>query len=202
MTEIGVSQVQVVRSPYLWHRADMGTMATWFKYTRVVEIGVDQGVFSHTFLSRWVNGRVYLGVDPYVGFGPPDVRHSDFLIASAKYAEFAGVARLLVAQSPDIIATLDGSQCSLYTDPWDLVYVDGDHRYEAVLADCRAWWSKLQPQGLLAGHDFINADCPGVQQAVLEFAAEVGKPVHLTQDEPVSWMIHRGEWFPPDWRRT
>ena len=33
------------------------------------------------------------------------------------------------------------------------VFIDADHRYEAVRADIRAWIGKVRPGGILAGHD-------------------------------------------------
>ena len=40
----------------------------------------------------------------------------------------------------------------------DLVYVDGDHRYEAVLADLKGWLPKLRAGGIMAGHDWSFTD--------------------------------------------
>lgn len=45
----------------------------------------------------------------------------------------------------------------------DFVFVDGDHSYDAVCADIRAWRPKLKPGGVMAGHDHDRAD---VQRAV------------------------------------
>ena len=36
----------------------------------------------------------------------------------------------------------------------DVIFVDGDHRYEGVLADIRGWYPKLKPSGVIMGHDF------------------------------------------------
>jgi len=36
----------------------------------------------------------------------------------------------------------------------DLVYIDGDHRYEGVLADLKCWRKKLKDGGIMAGHDW------------------------------------------------
>ena len=36
----------------------------------------------------------------------------------------------------------------------DLVYIDGDHRYEGVLADLKGWRKKLKDGGIMAGHDW------------------------------------------------
>jgi hypothetical protein len=38
----------------------------------------------------------------------------------------------------------------------DFVFIDADHRVAAVEADCRAWWPKLKPGGVMAGHDAQN----------------------------------------------
>jgi predicted O-methyltransferase YrrM len=35
----------------------------------------------------------------------------------------------------------------------DLVFIDGDHRYQAVCADLGRWRPKLRPGGILCGHD-------------------------------------------------
>ena len=36
----------------------------------------------------------------------------------------------------------------------DIVYIDGDHRYEAVKKDIELWMPKLKDDGILSGHDF------------------------------------------------
>jgi predicted O-methyltransferase YrrM len=48
----------------------------------------------------------------------------------------------------------------------DFVFIDADHSYEAVLRDIDAWWPKVRPGGMLAGHD-VHHTMPGVQQAVM-----------------------------------
>jgi len=50
----------------------------------------------------------------------------------------------------------------------DFVFVDADHRYEAVLGDIRAWIGKLKDTGTMCGHDFDHPRLPGVKQAVEE----------------------------------
>jgi hypothetical protein len=52
------------------------------------------------------------------------------------------------------------------------VFIDGDHRYEAVRADIQAWIGKVIPGGIIAGHDI---DEPGVAQAVAEMFANYNK---------------------------
>ncbi len=52
----------------------------------------------------------------------------------------------------------------------DLVYVDGDHRYEAVVADVQGWKPKLRKDAVLAGHDW---SFPAVQKALSETLGQV-----------------------------
>jgi hypothetical protein len=49
----------------------------------------------------------------------------------------------------------------------DFAYIDGDHSYEAALADIKAWWPKIKPGAFLGGHDYVSF--VGVKQAVASF---------------------------------
>lgn len=55
----------------------------------------------------------------------------------------------------------------------DLVYLDANHKYEAVVTDLWAWIPKIKAGGLIAGHDYREESHPGVQQAVDEVLAGV-----------------------------
>lgn len=48
----------------------------------------------------------------------------------------------------------------------DLIFIDGDHSYNAVKADVLAWLPHLKPHGVIIMHDFAWAT--GVQQVVKE----------------------------------
>ncbi len=48
----------------------------------------------------------------------------------------------------------------------DAVFIDGDHSYDAVRADLAAWLPKVKPGGIIAGHDYDEAE---VAQAVAVF---------------------------------
>ena len=43
---------------------------------------------------------------------------------------------------------------SIKDESCDFVYIDGDHRYEGVLADLHGWRPKLREGGVMAGHDW------------------------------------------------
>lgn len=75
----------------------------------------------------------------------------------------------------------------------DFVFVDAGHTTETVLKDLDAWWPKIKPGGMLAGHD---ADWASVQKALKPWSElngvdvslcsrrswQVVKPVRLTDD--------------------
>ena len=45
----------------------------------------------------------------------------------------------------------------------DFVYLDGDHGGAAVRRNLEAWFPKIRSGGVLAGHDYLNKDFPGVR---------------------------------------
>lgn len=49
-----------------------------------------------------------------------------------------------------------------------LVYIDSDHTYQGCKSDLKIWWPKLCSGGVMALHDYGNADY-GVKRAVIEF---------------------------------
>lgn len=74
----------------------------------------------------------------------------------------------------------------------DFVFIDGDHTYEAVCDDLRAWTPKLKPGGLLCGHDYgipreIIDNELGVKRAVDEWAAKLCRPIERGKD--FTWFI-------------
>lgn len=54
---------------------------------------------------------------------------------------------------------------SIKDESCDFVYIDGDHRYEGVLADLIGWRPKLRVGGVMAGHDWSFKT---VQKALVE----------------------------------
>jgi predicted O-methyltransferase YrrM len=51
----------------------------------------------------------------------------------------------------------------------EVIYIDGDHEYESVILDLRAWLPLLAPGGVLIGDDF---GWPGVRRAAEEVVSE------------------------------
>jgi len=66
----------------------------------------------------------------------------------------------------------------------DIIFIDADHRYDAVKGDILAWIPKLKSGGLLSGHDY---SLPGVNKAVHELIDE--KYHHLADDDV--WFCYK-----------
>jgi len=55
----------------------------------------------------------------------------------------------------------------------DFVFIDGDHRYEAVRQDIKIWTEKVKPDGLILGHDYGSERFPGVAKAFDEMFSKL-----------------------------
>jgi len=72
----------------------------------------------------------------------------------------------------------------LFNDEYfDFVYVDGNHSYESVKEDIKAWLPKIKSNGWIAGHDYKNRHHPLVEKAVNE---TIGIPDQTFRD--TSWL--------------
>ena len=68
---------------------------------------------------------------------------------------------------------------------FDVVYIDGSHKYKDVKRDIELYLPKVKKGGIIAGHDY-RKKFPGVMKAVHE---TVGKPVRTFKDS--SWIAFR-----------
>lgn len=55
---------------------------------------------------------------------------------------------------------------------FDFIYIDGSHLYEDVKRDLNDWLPKLKEDGIMCGHDYIEAPDFGVITAGNEFCEE------------------------------
>lgn len=55
----------------------------------------------------------------------------------------------------------------------DLIFIDGDHRYEEVKIDIMKALRYINPKGIIAGHDYGHREWPGVRKAVDEVLGNV-----------------------------
>lgn len=155
------------------------------------EVGVLRGGFSRQILDHWPGTKLFL-IDPWIH------QESDYVdVSNSDQAGMdANLQQTILNVAPhkgryQIIRAFSEEAAAAFDDGFlDWVYIDADHRYEAVKADIDAWWPKIKAGGVLAGHDWVfdgyypTAGKFGVMRAVTEFAAKANKQVVVTFGEP------------------
>lgn len=98
-----------------------------------------------------VDTFVGLPADPHVTEVVSGVQYDD---ADALEAELrANLARFQVTAT--VLREDSATAAARFADgSLDLVFIDADHQYDAVLRDLEAWWPKISPTGRIAGHDY------------------------------------------------
>jgi hypothetical protein len=166
---------------------------------RGAEIGVRDGRFSAHLLGTWKGNLV--SIDPWLPDDPDayidrsnvtEEEHERFYLETqarlAPYGERSEIWRMTSIDAAPLIP--DGSL--------DFAYIDARHDYESVLEDLAAWYPKVKPGGILAGHDYADIDFKenvfGVKSAVDEFFEARGIPVHCTDGPSAvelfpSWIV-------------
>ena len=121
-------------------------------YTKIVEIGVAKGENAEHILKKCKLEKYFL-IDPFI--------HKPFYKKAIKYKSVV----FLKAKSEDVAKTFENKSL-------DLVFVDGDHSYEAVKRDIEMWLPKIRKGGLLIGHDYCDKWL-GVRKAVDEMLKKI-----------------------------
>lgn len=130
-----------------WLHATAGAMAN------IAEIGSLHGRSAYALLSG-CPGPVYC-IDPWDD------------VADESYASFLGAC----GRFPNLRAVrgLSPAAAALVPDV-DMVFIDGAHDYDSVVADIAAWLPKARR--LICGHDYNHPGYPGVKAAVDEVFGE------------------------------
>lgn len=134
----------------------------------LAEIGVAEGLFSNDMLSWPIQRKLYM-VDRWQRVRtqkgdasmPQEWHDRNFREAMERVEVHGKRAVPLRGASVDMALRVPNQSLAL-------CYIDGDHSYEGVMADLKAWVPKVVPGGVVALHDF-EATAYGVKRAVQEF---------------------------------
>lgn len=135
--------------------------------------------------SKWLEIGSYAGESATLFLGFPQIKTLDCVDSwqaaadglRARFAREIAAGRCRVHQ-------MTSAAFAPQAGEYDVVYIDGDHSYEAVQADIAAYSSKLAAGGWLCGHDYHDG-FPGVIQAVDKWREN--KPVTVYADG--SWAV-------------
>lgn len=152
---------------------------------RIVEVGAYRGrsTVALALGSRHGAGLPVYSVDPHAPwtgpgggqYGPAD---REAFYRTVLSTDIAALSHLVGLRSVEAARAIDG--------PLAVLFIDGDHRYAAVMQDLRAWAPKLAPDGLLL-MDNVSDSFDGPRRAVQELLRDgwtlacesVGKVVAL-----------------------
>jgi len=127
------------------------------------------------------DGKVW-AVDPWNGDYPDESGTALGEINTYVYPYFR--ANLLDLITVGRVIPIRGFSFSFYL-PFqvDMVFIDGDHRYETVLRDIDRACGLAKSGGIVCGHDYGHPLWPGVKKAVDEKFGDVGI------EETIWWKI-------------
>lgn len=137
------------------------------------EVGVLRGEFSEYLLSS-VSFSAFHCIDAWRHLpGRIDITNlsdagheENYQATRARLARFAPMVQMQRCDSIEAAG-------SLPDEALDFIYIDGDHSYDACLADLEAYYPKVKRGGILAGHDYLDGSLAegefGVKRAVGEF---------------------------------
>jgi len=146
----------------------------------IVEIGVYKGrTLAHLADgARKGHGALVYGVDVFDLPVPPPGRHRVSDIHAREALRSTGLedrVTIVKASSADAAAAFDGP-------PVGLLFLDGGHTREAVLADLRSWMRRF---ARIATVIFDDYDKPGVREAVFD----AGLDVEVTEDGRIAITV-------------
>lgn len=160
----------------------------------VTEVGVQFGRLSQFILDN-CKPKFLLLVDAWKALPGQenDPAMVDNLTHEKRYQEvvkrFAGDNRVVINRNLSVDAAWN-----VANESQDLVYLDGDHSRHGIGTDIEAWWPKVRPGGILAGHDYT--DFPlfiQVKPVVDDFVNRESLILQVTGEADFpSWAVMKG----------
>lgn len=143
----------------------------------LVEVGTYEGSTTKA-IAQSTNGHVHT-IDVFhtgrIGICYPEViaRH---------YCRYLHNVTIVKAASTDV--------ASSFTEPIDLLFIDANHSYEAVKADCSAWLPKVRLGGVIALHDCKFTDrMPDPQGSWAFYETDIKEMRHLEELDSIESLV-------------
>lgn len=151
-----------------------------------IEIGTCRAESTAYFLEKCPNIDLLTTIDPYKGY-----QDWNGEITQETVDRFMEVAKKNLKQYGKRVKMLrEGSVAVAGTfkdESVDFIFVDGDHSYDATLADCEAYYPKLKKGGIFCGHDYQTIE--SVKRSIDDFRTKykITAPINLTTNSAFFW---------------
>jgi len=151
-----------------------------------IEIGTCRAESTAYLLEKCPNVDRIFTIDPYKGY---DDWNGE--ITQETVDRFMKIAKTNLKPYKDrvrMIRETSGDAVNNFTDTLvDFIFVDGDHSYEATLADCESYYPFLKKGGIFCGHDYSSIEA--VHRAVSDFREKNGitAPINLSLNSTFFW---------------
>lgn len=208
-------KLATIRVGTLRNRSQLGQLATLLNFQTGVEVGTQMGFFAKELLTEWTSCTEFHIVDLWKhqdnysdGANVTDSQH-DVCFQKAMLNLRPWLCRNILRIHGEL-----SCEAVKKIPPIDFVYIDARHDYKGVMEDLTAYWPLVNVGGIMAGHDFLDADehkkyNPGddwsiqydgikrtdnkaVKSAVLEFFGKKNQIVNVTRDGPwCSWFVFK-----------
>lgn len=151
-----------------------------------IEIGTCRGESTYYFLDKCPNIETLYTIDPYKGYQDwnGEITQDDVdkfrTVAEKNLKKFNKKVTMIREESVKAASNFSD-------EDFDFIFVDGDHSYEATLADCEAYYPKLKKGGIFCGHDYQTLE--NVKRAVDDFRIKhkITAPINLSLNSAFFW---------------
>lgn len=145
--------------PTLPTRDALGGLLQQLNMTVGAELGVQSGGFAKITLDQWPHAKKYILVDLWrQQENYKDVANVDDQAQENLKRE--ALNNLQMYRDKLVVCRNYTSVCGTQFEDgyFDYIYVDARHDYKGVREDIEIWWRKLRVGGIMAGHDYIDAE--------------------------------------------
>jgi len=135
----------------------------------ICEIGSWYGRSTRALADNLPEGGRLFAVDAWAANGDPAFESAKERDGDAAYLQFCGNLSDHILEGRVVPLRTSSANAAEFLKGIgvSMIFIDGDHHYDAIRADILNWQQVLVEGGLLCGHDY-SSDYPGVVQAVNE----------------------------------
>jgi hypothetical protein len=145
--------------PILDERNDLGELLNDLNYTVGVELGVQEGHYSNKILEKWPKCEKFHLVDSWEH--QPNYHDIANVDQNSQNRKFDTTKQNMQKWGSKIVfhrMYTNEAVKHFENNSVDFVYVDARHDYKGAKEDIQNWWPKIKIGGILAGHDFEDAN--------------------------------------------